>query len=212
MAIRPVTGKLTQEFGVRNSAYRMGFHAGSDYQASVGTPILATTNGRVVHYGGYNGGYGNVAALILPNGDVVWHAHLSRFGAGGNVGKGTIIGYTGATGYTFGPHLHVEYRLGGNQNRPTNFETWLANNPEPRPTQPTQKTLYLPKTAPTWRVYPLNKAPVVGNEVGYLLPSKYGGLQYTVLAMPQANVATIQTQAFGKVNIWVAPDTGAVIK
>ncbi|WP_010099030.1 peptidoglycan DD-metalloendopeptidase family protein [Ornithinibacillus scapharcae] len=74
------------------------------------------------------------------------------------------------------------------------------------------QTLYLPKTASSWRVYPTNVAPVKGNEKGFLNPKKFGGLQYTVLAKPQANVVTIQTSDFGKVNIYVHPSTGAVIK
>lgn len=83
--------------------------------------------------------------------------------------------------------------------------------PDPKP-EPTKKTLYLPKTASSWRVYPLGVAPVVGNEKGFLYPSKFGGLQYEVLGNPQANVVTIQTRDYGKVNIYVGAETGAVIK
>ncbi|QGH35122.1 peptidoglycan DD-metalloendopeptidase family protein [Gracilibacillus salitolerans] len=74
------------------------------------------------------------------------------------------------------------------------------------------KTLYLPKAAPSWRVYPTNVAPVKGNEKAFLKPSKFGGLQYKVLDTPQKDVVTIKTKDFGKVNIYVAPSTGAVIK
>lgn len=73
-------------------------------------------------------------------------------------------------------------------------------------------TLYLPKDKDSWRVYPLNKPPTVGNEVGKLNPMKFGGLQYTVLDLPQAHVATIKTRDFGTVNIYVHPSTGAKIK
>lgn len=75
-----------------------------------------------------------------------------------------------------------------------------------------KETLYLPKTASRWRVYPTNKAPIKGNEKGFLNPKKFGGLQYEVLGKPQANVVTIQTKDFGKVNIYVGHETGAVIK
>ncbi|MBB6451967.1 hypothetical protein HNQ94_000388 [Salirhabdus euzebyi] len=75
-----------------------------------------------------------------------------------------------------------------------------------------KKTLYLPKTAQTWRVYALNVAPVKGNEKAFLKPAKFGGLQYEVLDIPQKDVVTIQTRDFGKVNIYVAASTGAVIK
>ncbi|WP_052345708.1 peptidoglycan DD-metalloendopeptidase family protein [Paucisalibacillus sp. EB02] len=74
------------------------------------------------------------------------------------------------------------------------------------------QTLYLPKSESSWRVYPTNVAPVIGNEKGFLNPKKFGGLQYEVLGKPQAHVVTIQTQDFGRVNIYVHPSTGAVIK
>lgn len=75
-----------------------------------------------------------------------------------------------------------------------------------------KQTLYLPKSSASWRVYPTNKAPVKGNEKGFLNPKKFGGLQYEVLAKPQKDVVTIQTKDFGRVNIYVAPSTGAVIR
>lgn len=74
------------------------------------------------------------------------------------------------------------------------------------------KKLYLPKTATHWNVYPTNKTPVVGNECGALNPSLFGGLTYDILATPQKNVVTIKTRDYGKVNIYVGSETGAVIK
>ena len=75
----------------------------------------------------------------------------------------------------------------------------------------TSLTLHLPSTATTWRVYPMNVAPVVGNEIGVLYPSKFGGLTYDILGWTQPDVAIIQTRDFGKVQIYVAKSTGAVI-
>lgn len=75
-----------------------------------------------------------------------------------------------------------------------------------------KKTVTLPASASRWRVYPTNKAPVVGNECGYLYPSKFGGLTYDILATPQTDVVTIQTRDYGRVNIYVAKSTGAIIK
>jgi len=77
--------------------------------------------------------------------------------------------------------------------------------------QPTQK-LQLPADAEKWRVYPMEKAPVVGNECGFILPSKFGGLEYDILGWSQPDVAIIQTRDFGQVQIYVAPETNAVIK
>lgn len=77
---------------------------------------------------------------------------------------------------------------------------------------PKKKTVTLPSSASSWRVYPTNKAPVIGNECGYLYPSKFGGLTYDILATPQTDVVTIKTRDYGKVNIYVAKSTGAIIK
>lgn len=75
-----------------------------------------------------------------------------------------------------------------------------------------KKKVYLPATDSSWRVYPTNKAPVKGNEKGFLNPKKFGGLSYDIIDNPQKNVYTIKTDDFGKVNIYAAPSTGAVIK
>ena len=73
--------------------------------------------------------------------------------------------------------------------------------------------LYLPASATSWNVYPLNKQPVVGNECGRVLPSKFGGLEYDILRWTIQNiVCVIKTRDFGEVQIYVANGTGAVIK
>ncbi|WEZ21269.1 N-acetylmuramoyl-L-alanine amidase [Bacillus subtilis] len=75
-----------------------------------------------------------------------------------------------------------------------------------------KKYVYLPASADSWRIYPTNKAPVKGNECGYLRPKKFGGLKYEVIANPQTDVYTIKTDQFGKVNIYAAKSTGATVK
>ncbi|MEM5592707.1 hypothetical protein AAHH67_15055 [Niallia circulans] len=76
---------------------------------------------------------------------------------------------------------------------------------------PKKKYIQLPKTSDSWRVYPLDKAPTKGNEKGFLNPKKFGGLEYEILGTPQANVYTIKSGDFGKVNIYGASSTGAKI-
>lgn len=75
-----------------------------------------------------------------------------------------------------------------------------------------KQTLILPADAVSWRVYPMDKQPIVGNESGKILPSKFGGLEYEILGWTMPDVAIIQTRDFGKVQIYVAPSTGAIIK
>lgn len=84
---------------------------------------------------------------------------------------------------------------------------WERDVHEPVMTQ----TLYLPASASSWRVYPIGVAPKVGNECAKLAPSQFGGLQYEIKGWTQPNVAIIDTQMFGRVQIYVAPSTGAII-
>lgn len=83
-----------------------------------------------------------------------------------------------------------------------------------KPSEPVSKVqkLYLPSDAESWRVYSLGVAPTVGNECGFLKPSLFGGLTYDILGWSMDNVAIIETRDFGKVQIFVAPETGAIIK
>jgi LysM repeat protein len=70
---------------------------------------------------------------------------------------------------------------------------------------------YFPPGHGTWSVYPLNKQPVKANAVGAINPTKFGGLTYEVLGKPFANVVTIQTSSFGRVNIFVGDPNSKLI-
>lgn len=81
---------------------------------------------------------------------------------------------------------------------------------EPTPSA-TGETVFLPADNDSWRLYPTDQLPVVGNEKATLAPSQYGGLTYAVLGHPYPNVVTIATQMFGIGNIWVGSDTNAQV-
>ena len=70
--------------------------------------------------------------------------------------------------------------------------------------------LFLKAHVTKWNVYPTNVAPVTGNQCGTLIPSQFGGIEYKILASPQKDVYTIQTQSFGKVNIYVPRDNDSI--
>lgn len=89
--------------------------------------------------------------------------------------------------------------------------TGRKNKPVPKP-KPKAKTLHLPKSADTWRVYKPNGPYTVGNEVGFLSPKRYGGLSYTIQSTVAPNVHIIQTAQLGRVAIYTGPETGATIK
>jgi hypothetical protein len=83
--------------------------------------------------------------------------------------------------------------------------------PAPVPAQPSGLRLTLPAAATAWNVYPLNRPPVTANAVGKLNPSLFGGLTYDVIRMNQPTVAVIRTRDHGEVQIYVGPETGAIL-
>ena len=84
-------------------------HRGVDYAADAGTPIMATSDGVVIHRG-WKGSFGNTVELRHPNGWVTRYAHLRSFKndvvLGTRVRQSDIIGYVGMTGLATGNHLH----------------------------------------------------------------------------------------------------------
>lgn len=91
-------------------------HTGIDYRADVGTPVGAGKNGRVIEItGGWSGGWGISVVLDHGNGLTSRYAHLSRttVGLGDVVSRGNIVGFSGNTGFSTGPHLHFEARQNG---------------------------------------------------------------------------------------------------
>jgi murein DD-endopeptidase MepM/ murein hydrolase activator NlpD len=96
-------------------------HLGTDYAAPAGTPVRATGNGKIV-FAGNQGGYGNMVHLQHQGAFATVYAHLSRLAAGVKQGvrvtQGEVIGYVGQTGWATGPHLHYEFRVGGQHRNP----------------------------------------------------------------------------------------------
>lgn len=146
-----------------------------------------------------------------------------------NIAKGSrVVLSTNATRYATGQAIPNVYKgkaytimqVGNGKVLLQELYSWVytkdllgvRTNSSSSSTSSTGKKLYLPASATSWRIYPTNKQPVKGNECGYLKPSKFGGLTYDILATPQKDVVTIQTRDYGKVNIYVASSTGAVIK
>jgi murein DD-endopeptidase MepM/ murein hydrolase activator NlpD len=94
-------------------------HRGIDFRASHGTPIVATTDGRVTR-AGWAGGYGRQVRLSHAGGLGTSYSHMSRIAvqSGQTVRKGQVIGYVGSTGLSTGPHLHYEVYRGGTHVNP----------------------------------------------------------------------------------------------
>jgi len=92
-----------------------GTHLGIDIAAADGSPLYAADSGLVVYSGSIGGGYGLMIMIDHGNGYTTLYAHNSSLLAkcGQSVSKGQVIGYTGSTGNSTGPHLHFEVRLNG---------------------------------------------------------------------------------------------------
>jgi len=90
-------------------------HLGVDFVARSGTPIKATSNGKI-EFVGTRGGYGRTV-IIKKDIYKTLYAHLSRFAgdihAGSYVKQGQVIGYVGASGLATGSHLHYEFHVNG---------------------------------------------------------------------------------------------------
>jgi len=104
---------VTNYFGRRGAFQR--FHTGIDLAAPVGTPIYAARAGQVSTAGWSRFGYG--LHVIIDHGELheTLYAHMSRIVVrpGQWVDRGELIGYVGSTGWSTGPHLHFEVRVGG---------------------------------------------------------------------------------------------------
>lgn len=108
---------ITQYFGntkfAQSGAYNGRGHNGVDFRAAIGTPIKAALSGNVVATGNtdrFRGcySYGKWVLLEHVNGLSTLYAHLSDIDVtvGEPVATGEVIGYSGNTGYSTGPHLH----------------------------------------------------------------------------------------------------------
>ena len=114
--IWPIDGRcITQFYG--------GFHAGLDVGSKEGAATYASDTGTVT-YASYAAGvyydYGNLIVINHGNGFETFYAHLSGINVypGQIVNQGDLIGFTGNTGRSSGPHIHFEIRQNDFQTNP----------------------------------------------------------------------------------------------
>ena len=121
---------ITSSYGMRFHPvlqyYRL--HAGTDFRAYCGTPILAPADGTV-QYARYLEGLGNQVLInhgYSSGGSSVMSSanHLASFAvsSGQQVSRGQVIGYSGTTGTSTACHLHFEVYVNGSTADPM---TWL---------------------------------------------------------------------------------------
>lgn len=125
---------LTGKFGWRTHPILKSreFHRGIDLRAALETPIVAPADG-VVEFAGYHksSGFGYLVIVEHNYGFKTSYAHLSKnmiVKSGEFVRKGQLIGYTGNSGLSTGPHLHYEVRFISRPLDPQHFLDWSSSN------------------------------------------------------------------------------------
>ncbi len=105
--------RRTSGFGMRRDPFTrdLRFHGGVDLACRPGTRVYAARPGKV-SFAGYKGGYGRVVEISHSHGYYSIYGHLSRIAVrpGMSVNTNTVIGLSGNTGRSTGPHLHFEVR------------------------------------------------------------------------------------------------------
>jgi len=128
-SIWPLLGHITDGFGARLDPFsgEGAFHTGVDVGADYGAPVHVTADGIVLDAGQHSG-YGRAVIVDHGFGITTWYAHLSAFAVvpGTRVKRGEVIGYTGISGRSTGPHVHYEVRM---NNAPVNPWRYMKSNP-----------------------------------------------------------------------------------
>jgi murein DD-endopeptidase MepM/ murein hydrolase activator NlpD len=126
--ISPVDVKyrLGDKFGFRKNHPVLGIsrnHPGLDIPVPRGTEVYATGDGKIIESGWSSGGFGNLVVIDHGYGLQTTYGHLSKIKVvmGMNVKRGELIGLSGSTGISTGPHLHYQIEKFGKHVNPVNF-------------------------------------------------------------------------------------------
>ena len=104
-------GKITTPFGKLGKHWSTGKHTGVDFAVPVGTPVLAVADGTITN-ANWGKAYGKQVIQKVEQGYVIYaHLNAVRVKPGQFVKAGQIIGESGNSGNSTGPHLHLEMRV-----------------------------------------------------------------------------------------------------
>jgi murein DD-endopeptidase MepM/ murein hydrolase activator NlpD len=116
--IYPLNSKITSNFGTKRvyNGKLKSYHSGTDFRAKNNTPIIASNSGivRIAQNRFYAGN-----SIIIDHGHGVYscyfHLNKMNFKVGDFIKKGEVLGLSGNTGRSTGPHLHFAFRIHGIQ-------------------------------------------------------------------------------------------------
>jgi murein DD-endopeptidase MepM/ murein hydrolase activator NlpD len=99
------------------------WHFGQDFNAPYGSEVYATGAGKVIFAGWSSDGFGNHVIIDHGYGYQTIYGHLSKINlpVGMNVKRGDLLGLSGNSGTSSGPHLHYQIMLNGNHQNPLYF-------------------------------------------------------------------------------------------
>ena len=116
----PVNGKISSYYGNRILNGKNDFHYGIDFSVPVGTPVITTIGGTLsFQYGVERGLY-----AVLTNGNTKEYLqHLKNIKSvlKKTYNLGDVIGYSGNSGYSTGPHLHWGLNVNNEWVNPLNY-------------------------------------------------------------------------------------------
>ncbi len=119
--LKPVDARITSGFGMRYHPilHVARLHAGVDFGTPVGTPVRSAGPGEVVAATSMKG-FGNVVIVDHGGGVSTVYGHLSRIEVrqGERLAQGQVLGASGNSGLSTGPHLHWEVHVGGHAVNP----------------------------------------------------------------------------------------------
>lgn len=192
---RPFNGTvtITQEYGASEPGSRRGYHTGVDYGMAVGSDVVSPTSGTLHQNGdGRADTDGRGYFVTIVGDDGIGHClyHLSQnsiVAAGSRVSEGQLVGKSGNTGQSTGPHLHWETRKGVDDNQsdfaPANwlFAGQPVASPTPSPAPTPVVSQYVRIFGDYRSLYKVNQDGSVGAKFYQLSPSANGGhLDYLV--------------------------------
>ena len=212
---RPFNGtpNITTFYGTIQEGTRRGYHTGVDYALNVGTPVLAPIAGTVIRNGdGTAATDGRGWYVVFKGEDGIFHQlfHLSRRGvANGYVNEGDILGYSGNTGFSTGPHLHWETTTRDDRTSDFAPADWLFKNtvPETVPAPVTYDHEYVGITGDYRTTYETPR----GKKTGRIFPNQFGGtLTYQVLAHDGDYIQIERQDGSGKQWLYAGTDVASL--
>lgn len=139
-----ISSKYNLKRRIKYYGYKVRAHRGTDFAASVGTPILATADG-IITKSERRGGNGNYVKIKHNDMYDTQYLHMKKRNVrvGDFVRQGDVIGWVGMTGNTGGPHVCYRFWKNGEQ-----VDPFLQDLPASKPLKESMRPAYFDFIAP----------------------------------------------------------------